>query len=82
MSWSINFTGSSTKVIEDLTKHESILDGQSKVEYSDALPILVALVKQNFADGVEVNIRLTASGHGYAADGTQKQRYLSVSLNS
>lgn len=82
MSWSINFIGTAAKVAEALTSQSEKLDGQSKVEYDDALPAMVTLVKQNFEPegSPEPMVKITASGHGYATNGEQKQRYFVVSL--
>lgn len=82
MSWSVNYIGTTTKVAEALKTQSEKMDGQSKIEFDDALPHLVALVQQNFEPegGVEPVIKFAASGHGYAVDGAQKQRYFVVSL--
>lgn len=82
MSWSVNYMGTTAKVAEALQAQSEKMDGQSKVEYDDALPSLINLVKQNFEPegSAEPIIKITASGHGYAAEGVQKQRYFTVSL--
>lgn len=78
MSWSISLIGKPENVSAALTAHSGTLSGQPKVEFDDALPHLVGLVNQNFGFGNPVS--LIANGHGYAADGEQKNRTISVSL--
>lgn len=80
MSWSINFIGNTANVAASLAAQAEALEGQSKDEYVDALPHLVGIVQQNFAEGIETQVKITASGHGYAANGVQKNRQLVVSI--
>lgn len=80
MSWSVSIVGSTAKVADSLTATSGRLEGQSKVEFDSALPFLVGIVGENFESGREATVKLVANGHGYAADGEQKQRYLAVSL--
>lgn len=84
MSWSVGFIGNPSKVVEALEKHSDLITGQSKIEFDDALPHLVGLVKQNFAEEGENNahvvIQLTANGHGYANGTVQMNRQVQVDL--
>jgi hypothetical protein len=81
MSWSITLIGNPENIATALTAQSEKLEGQSKVEFDSALPHLAALVKENFnAGGPTPVIKLAASGHGYAVDGTQKQRHLTASI--
>lgn len=79
MSWSITFIGKSENVVKALEEQSTFLDGQTKVEYDSALPHMVGLVKENFGNGDQV-MKITASGHGYAIDGEQRQRYCAVNV--
>jgi hypothetical protein len=67
MSWSIQLVGTPEKVAEALQAHSGTLSGQCKVEYDDALPYLVGLVSNNFADGERYKpsmVKIAASGSG------------------
>ncbi len=80
MSWSVQFIGTPEKVANALEEQSAKLEGQSKIEYDDALPHMKALVMQNFA-GITPTVKITANGHGYATtDGEQKQRHFVVSI--
>jgi hypothetical protein len=79
MSWSVNYIGSPASVATALTAHAGNLDGQSRVEYDSALPHMVALVSENFAEITPV-IKLAAAGHSYANNGEQKQRQFVISI--
>jgi hypothetical protein len=74
MSWSIQFIGKPEKVVEALQAQK--LSGESAVEYADALPHLVGLVKENF--GYDNLVKIVASGHGQT--GQKPSRQLAVSL--
>ncbi len=78
MSWSISIIGKPENVANALTVQSEKFEGQSKVEFDSALPHFVALVNENFGSGQLV--KLTASGHGYAVDGEQKNRQCVCSL--
>lgn len=80
MSWSVNFIGHPKNVVTALQKQSEKMDGHPKVEYDAALPHLVGLVSQNFSDTQEPIIKLSASGHGYAVNGEQKQRQCIASI--
>jgi hypothetical protein len=89
MSWSVSFIGKPEKVAEALEKHSASLTGQSKIEFDEAKPHLVALVNNNFnkrageqGGGVEPFIQLDASGSGCAQRDEQVQRQVSVTLKS
>jgi hypothetical protein len=77
MSWSVTLTGNSKKLVGDLNNHlNTITDPQSKVEYSEALPILTSLVALNIGDDMKV-MRIAANGHGKGIT----ERSCSVTLN-
>jgi hypothetical protein len=82
MSWSITIIGHPANVATALTAQSEKLDGQSKVEFDSALPHMVALVNENFnSEGLQQPvIKLAASGHGYAANGEQKQRSFTATI--
>lgn len=87
MSWSINLIGKPANIVAALEEESGKLTGQSKVEFDDALPHIVSLVKQNFANEepyVEPVLMIEASGHGSAKSddkGTrQVQRQCSVKI--
>lgn len=79
MSWSICLIGEPDKIAEALASKSEKMEGQSKVEFDDALPHMQALVKQNFGNEGTL-VKLTASGHGYAVDGVQKNRTFSAAI--
>ncbi len=79
MSWSIAIIGSPENVATALTAQSEKLEGQSKVEFDSAMPHLIGLVKENFGPDNPV-VKLAANGHGYAADGEQKQRYFTATI--
>lgn len=69
MSWSIGLIGTPEKVIAALNAHSETLSGPSKTEFDAALPNIVGIVGQNFdKDGVQVVVKLTANGHGWAVN--------------
>jgi hypothetical protein len=81
MSWSVEFVGKVSQVVEDLTKHSEALEGQSKLEYDSALPHLVGVVKENFNnEGEEPSVKISAYGHGWAVGDDQKNRTLQCTL--
>lgn len=82
MSWSISLIGKPNKVVEALNANSAKLDGQSKVEFDDALPHLVALANQNFESDEQYTplIKLDANGHGTAHGGEQKSRTFKCSI--
>ena len=79
MSWSISFIGKPENVAKALNEHSDKLDGQSKLEYINALPNIIGIVSENFGNQDQL-LKVTASGHGYAVNGEQKQRQCSVNV--
>jgi hypothetical protein len=79
MSWSVNFKGKPADVVKSLRDESAKLSGQSKVEYDDALPHVVALVEQNFGNPTS-EVKLSANGSGSAQGGKQFNRSCSVTL--
>lgn len=63
MSWNIAFIGKPENVATALQQHSEKLDGQSKVEFDNALPHIIGLVNQNYGQNVH-NIKVLANGHG------------------
>ena len=76
MSWTAQYVGKPEKVVEALEAQSAKMSGESKVEFDDALPHLIGLVKENFGFGYLV--KLVASGHGQT--GEKPTRQLTVSL--
>ncbi len=71
MSWSINLMGKPEDVARALQAQSETLSGQSKAEFDDALPHLMALVRQNFVDAEHCHypapfLYIEASGSGSA----------------
>src|SRR4051812_29747495 len=70
MSWSVKCVGKPENVIAYLEKESAKLTGQCKVEFDDALPHIVALVRQTFASPESgytcPTIKLEANGSGTA----------------
>jgi len=81
MSWSITFIGKPENIAVALDERGTKMEGQSKIEFDDAVPHLKALVMQNFGNSNQI-LRLVAGGSGYAADGEQKQRSFYASIES
>ena len=83
MSWSISILGKPEKVVEAIEEHSSTLNGQCKLEFDDAKPHLVGLVRQNFGQHEGLLIDLVASGSGSAdRDGKQVQRSCTVKIEA
>lgn len=82
MSWSIGLIGKASNIAAALKEYSETLQGQSKVEFDDALPILLGVTEQNFnkTSAEEPTLKLEASGSGYTVDGEQKQRSLTVKI--
>lgn len=76
MSWSVSFIGTPNKVADALDKHSETLAGQSLVEYDDAKPHLINLVKGNVSQFVSV----TANGHSIFTSGVKTGGNLSVKI--
>lgn len=68
MSWSFSAIGTADKIAEAIEAQSAQLSGQSKFEFDDAKPHLVALVRQNFdkrsPQSPQVLIKIEASGSG------------------
>ena len=65
MSWSVTFIGKPEHVVSALDRRANEMeDGQSKIEYTDALPHIKGLVSQNFGVNPPI-VKVAASGHGY-----------------
>ncbi|MDP1675705.1 MAG: hypothetical protein Q8L88_02475 [Bacteroidota bacterium] len=84
MSWSIGFIGKTVNVVAAMKSEVEKMSGQSKEEYEQALPHLVALTEQNFvSEGSgykEAVIKINASGSGSTALGKQVTGQVSVQL--
>lgn len=78
MSWSITTSGTPEEVIQKLREQSTILGGQSKEEYDNALPHLVALIKEN----IDGTINLNAYGYGVKnAENVYYNKSCSVSIS-
>jgi hypothetical protein len=62
MSWAICIIGKPENVVAALEAQSERLSGDSKAEYDEALPHMVALVKQNQNNGL---VRISGNGHAY-----------------
>lgn len=86
MSWSFQCIGKPAGVVQALKNHSDSFSGnpQSKLEFDDAKPHLIALVSENFiTEGHGYHdplIDFEASGSGSASGGEQRQRNLTVSI--
>lgn len=88
MSWSFSGMGRPAKVVEALEKHMATAPAGdlSRIEYEEAKPHLIGLVRQNFSADTDVLIVLEASGSGSStrkSDGGEwehKQRQCQVKL--
>jgi len=76
MSWSVRLIGTPEKVVEALDKYGEGLSGQSKEEFDEAKPALVALVNGNVGSMVD----LSANGHASFTDGKKTSGSVSVGL--
>lgn len=77
MSWSISLVGKPENIVKALEEESPKLTGQCKLEYDEALPHLVGLVKQNFQNDPAsrlLDMELEASGSGWAKGDTQVSR--------
>jgi hypothetical protein len=76
-------TGTPDEIVTKLTEYGNSLTGQSKVEFDDAFPHLIGLVKQNFDKNNPVKLTLSAYGSGIeATNGEQVNRECGVTLKS
>lgn len=82
MSWSVNVTGSPENVGNALRDHSATLSGQSKQEYDEVLPHLLALVQQNVPGPYEIVLNVLASGHASIAGGEKTYGNCSVEIKN
>lgn len=88
MSWGVSFVGKPEAVAKALDEYSGKLSGQCRIEYDDAKPHLIALVRQKFTTdagrakgyGEPGMIALDASGSGSAVNGEQLNRDVQVSI--
>jgi hypothetical protein len=83
MSWSFNKEGTPDEIVEALERDSASLSGQSKAEFDDAKPSLIALVQQNFnhrEGGSPPKLQLSANGSGSSVDGKELDRSCTVRL--
>jgi len=67
MSWSIQLIGKTENLIKALEEKSKSLEGAgpSKVDFDAALPHLIGLVKQNYAQDGDPALMIEANGHGH-----------------
>ena len=93
MSWSVSLFGTPDKVAAALDNHSNDkMTGQSKLEWDEAKPHLIALVKQNFVTEeymkqypnalVSPLVKLDASGSGSSSGDKQLQRSCSIKIET
>lgn len=84
MSWSISVVGRPDAIVSALKNESDRLTAASKAEFDEALPHLVALLRQNYNKNGDPVLELTANGHGVIKTGTGEREYCScnVSLNA
>jgi hypothetical protein len=85
MSWSFSAIGTPDKIAEAIEAESEKLAGQSKLEFDEAKPHLVGLVKQNFAKDPGYSppvMNFSASGSGSARGDEQIHRSCSVKIES
>jgi hypothetical protein len=85
MSWAVTASGTPGAVAAALRQYGETLTGQSRRAYDDALPHLVGLVEQNFAQAefaghASAELIVEASGSGIATAARQILRECSVSI--
>lgn len=78
MSWSVNYIGTPEKILAAMDDLSTKLNGQSKLEFDEALPHLKALVSSNV--GSQTGFWLIANGHATITEGVKTYGYLSVDL--
>lgn len=66
MSWSFSAIGSPEKIAAALDGQSGKLNGQSKLEFDDALPFIKGLLAQNFGGSPGYLLRIDANGSGSA----------------
>lgn len=83
MSWSFRVMGKPDAVVRALEEESGKLTGQSKIEFDEALPHLIGLVKQNFnQQGSIPTIKIDANGSGSSKDGVQFCRSCTARIES
>lgn len=88
MSWSFEAVGAPGRVVEALEGHSEKISGkpehQSRREFDEAKPHLIALVKQNFVvEGTGFQkpaIRISASGSASHRNGEKQQSQCKVTI--
>jgi hypothetical protein len=80
MSWSAYFVGTPEKIEEALNKQSGNLSGQSKQEYDDALPHLVALIKSNSDGKGGPLVQIQAAGSAYFLNGEMQNSTCNVNI--
>jgi hypothetical protein len=86
MSWSVSFLGKPENVAAALEKYmANVSDAdQSKIEFLEAKPHLIGLVKQTFANDAALQacplLKLDAQGSGYSRNGEQVSRSCTVKI--
>ncbi|MHB8362723.1 MAG: hypothetical protein ACYDBX_03835 [Patescibacteria group bacterium] len=81
MSWSIGFIGKPENIHAAIERESEKLSGQSKIEFDDAAPHLIALVEQNFNNQeghFPILLKIRAAGSGFADTGGQHNRSCTV----
>jgi len=84
MSWNITLIGKPANIVKALDEESQKMDGQSKVEFDSVKDHIAGIVAQNFEAPANQQpiLKVTAAGHGYTADGEQKQRTAVVNIES
>ncbi len=84
MSWSVRIIGNAENVIKKLEEYSNIWKDETKKEFDDAKPHLIALINQNFDKKNTTNnnkiIEIVADGHGFSTNGEAVNRNLNVSI--
>ncbi len=83
MSWNITLIGKPANIVQALEDESQKMEGQSKVEFDSVKDHIAGIVAQNFETTIEQPLlKVTASGHGYAVEGEQKQRTAVVNIEA
>lgn len=85
MSWSVRVIGSPAACAAELRTDAQRLRGSARRQYEDALPHLVGLVEQNFAEAefaghASAELIVEAEGSGVEVNGRQILRECTVSI--
>lgn len=67
MSWSINFIGKPKDLVKAIKDNSETLTGQSKEEYDEATPHIIALLEKNYTPEEKNTpvLKVEANGHAY-----------------